>query len=218
MKTGPEKCIRKFLRYFPGGFSSEKYVAWERGYKWNAHQAWEKQLNKSEYIRLLNGKMFAEITKRAISLESKTNLLFSFEKMALRDGVKTNAASKLFSEGLFNYIYGRKNIQERFDEFRDMLAALPVKQTRVLTWPLLTVFGFIADPVRHIFLKPVVTKNAARKYGYDFQYSPKPNWETYDSLLHFAAMIKADSAKLQPEDMIDIQSFIWVMGSEEYPD
>jgi hypothetical protein len=218
MKTGPAQCIRKFLRYFPGGFSSEKYIAWERGYKWEAHRAWENGLSKSEYIRLLNGKLFREITKRAVSLESKTNLLFSFEKMALRDGVKTNATSKLFSEALFDYVYGRKNLQQRFEEFRNMLSALPVKQTRVLTWPLLTVFGFIANPVTHIFLKPMVTKNAARKYGYDFQYSSKPNWETYDSLLRFAAMIKADCAKFQPKDMIDIQSFIWVIGSEEYPD
>jgi hypothetical protein len=218
MKIGPAPCIRKFLRYFPGGFSNEKYIAWERGYKWNAHQEWEKRLNKDEYTRLLNGKLFAEITKRAVSVESKTNLLFSFEKMALRDGIKSNVSAKLFSEALFDYIYGKKDVQQRFGEFRDMLSALPIKQTRVLTWPALTVFGFLANPARDIFLKPVVTRNAARKYGHEFAYSSKPNWETYHSLLHFAEMIKADASKLRPKDMIDIQSFIWVIGSDEYPD
>lgn len=99
-----------------------------------------------------------------------------------------------------------------------MLAGLPVKQTRVLTWPVLTVFGFIADPSTHIYLKPTVTKKAAEKYEFDFLYSSKPSWETYQSLLKFAEEVRKDTAAYRPRDMMDIQSFIWVMGSEEYPD
>jgi hypothetical protein len=209
---------RKFLYYFPGGFASQKYIDWERGYKWNAHLAWKEKLNEKEFARLLKQKEYLEIVKRAVGLESKTNLLFSFEKMALRDAVKTKEDARSFSEGLYDYVYSNRPIKERFEKFRDMLSMLPVKQTRVVTWPLLTVFGFIAEPREHIFLKPVVTRAAASKYGFEFKYSSKPNWETYQSLLEFAATIKNDTKELRPKDMIDIQSFIWVMGSEEYPD
>jgi len=212
------KCIRKFKFYFPGGFNGKKYMAWEREYKWNAHLSWQEKLNKAEFANLLKARSYEEITRRAVTLESKTNLLFSFEKMALRDAVKDKEAAKLFAEGLFEYIYGKKNLPERFEDFRDVIAALPVKQTRVLTWPLLTVFGFLADPAQHIFLKPVVTKKAAEKYGFEFQYSSKPNWQTYKSLLEFSDLIRKDISKFRPKDMIDIQSFIWVLGSEEYPD
>jgi hypothetical protein len=38
----------------------------------------------------------------------------------------------------------------------------------VLSWPVLTVFGFIAEPGRHMFLKPSVTRLAAQAYGFDF--------------------------------------------------
>jgi len=93
---------------------------------------------------------------------------------------------------------------------------LPRRQTRVLTWPLLTVFGFIARPDVHIFLKPTVTRIAAREYGYDFDYSSRPNWQTYASLLDFARTIRRDQRDLKPRDMIDIQSFMWVQGSDEY--
>lgn len=48
-----EKCRRKFLRFFPQGFQDEKYVAWERGYKWQAHEKWNAQLNSAEYQSLL---------------------------------------------------------------------------------------------------------------------------------------------------------------------
>jgi hypothetical protein len=79
-----------------------------------------------------------------------------------------------------------------------------------------TVFGFIAQPERHVFLKPNVTRVAAREYGYDFAYRSRPNWETYDSLLNFARMVYRDTRDLRPRDMIDLQSFIWVQGSDEY--
>lgn len=213
-----KKCISKFLYYFPGGYAGKKYIAWERDYKWNAHLNWNEKLNKKEFSRLLYNGEFTEIAKRAASLESKTNLLFSFEKMALRDGVKTGRAAQLFAEGLYAYVYGEGELQQRFELFRHTLASLPVKQTRVLTWPLQTVFGFIADPQQHIFLKPMVTKKAAEKYQYDFTYQSRVNWGTYQSLLEFAQLIKSDTAKWKPRDMIDLQSFIWVLGSEEYPD
>jgi hypothetical protein len=109
-------------------------------------------------------------------------------------------------------------VKTRFEQFATMLSALPRKQTRVLTWPMQTVFGFIADPSQHIFLKPVVTKTAAAKYGFDFKYTSRPNWNTYSSLLQFVEVIQKDIAHLRPRDMIDMQSFIWVIGSEEYPD
>src|SRR5688500_1196564 len=144
------KAKRKFLYFFPGGFEGEKYIAWERAYKWNAHEDWKKLLNRTVFKQLLAEKQFSEIAKRAIALESKTNLLFSFEKMALRDAVKTPESAQMFAEGLFEFIYGMGTLKEKFEGFRLMLSKLPRKQTRVLTWPLMTVFGFIAHPTKHI--------------------------------------------------------------------
>ena len=212
-----QKCVRKFLYYFPGGYQGKKYIEWERDYKWAAHVAWQEQLNKSVFKELLEEAEYGEIARRAVKIESKTNLLFSFEKMALRDAVNTSQSARLFAEGLFHFIYGGATLPKRFEQYRDTLAILPVRQTRVLTWPVLTVFGFIANPSEHIYLKPTVTKIAARKYQFDFQYSPKPSWAVYHSLLGFAEQIRKDTAKWKPRDMIDIQSFIWVMGSSEYP-
>ncbi|MFL6591040.1 MAG: DUF3553 domain-containing protein, partial [Chthoniobacterales bacterium] len=77
-------------------------------------------------------------------------------------------------------------------------------------------FAFIAQPDKHLFLKPVVTKIAAQKYGFDFQYQSKPNWDTYASLLRFAETIQRDLRDMRPRDMIDLQSFMWVQGSDEY--
>jgi hypothetical protein len=119
---------------------------------------------------------------------------------------------------LYQYVYGKGSFQKRFENFATVLDSLPRKQTRVRTWPLQTVFGFIANPAEHIFLKPRVTQVAATKYHYDFLYRSKPNWETYKSLLDFAEQVRKDTADLGPKDFIDLQSFIWVLGSDEYDD
>ena len=143
-------CHKKFLHYFPKGFIDATYTAWERKYKSDAHFRFQQELNRQEYERLLSKKDYYEIALRAVKIETKTNLLFSFEKMALRDAVKQPEGAKAFAQGLFNYVYGKEELQQRFEDF--------------------------------------------------------------------AEKIRNDARDLQPKDFIDLQSFIWVMGSEEYPD
>jgi hypothetical protein len=177
---------------------------------------WEEVLNRRTFGALLRGNQFQTIAAHAVRIESRTNLLFSFEKMALRDAVKSAAGAKIFSEGLFSFLHESGSIENRFNNWIEAVGALPRRQTRVLTWPMLTVFGFIAQPQTHIFLKPNVTRIAAKEYGFDFHYKSKPSWETYASLLEFAATVEKDLSDLRPRDMIDIQSFMWVAGSDEY--
>jgi hypothetical protein len=210
------RCRRKFLRFFRGGFADETYIDWERDYKWRAHLLWREQLGGGGLRALLHEDRHAEAARRAVSIESRTNLLFSFEKMALRDAVASPAGARAFAEGLDALLHGPGDVRSRFDAWVDAVAALPRRQTRVLTWPLVTVFGFLAQPDTHIFLKPNVTRAAAREYGFDFEYRSRPNWDTYASLLAFAAQVRRDQRDLKPRDMIDLQSFIWVQGSEEY--
>ena len=210
------KCRKKFLRYFPGGFQDETYLYWERNYKWEAHQRWEELLGREQLRALLKDGEHVEIARRATSIEARTNLLFSFEKMALRDAVKSPVGASAFAEGLWDLLYGRGTDQARFERWIACVGSLPRRQTRVLTWPVVTVIGFIAQPERHIFLKPNVTRVAAKAYGFDFQYVSRPNWDTYQSLIAFAEKVRRDQRDLKPRDMIDLQGFIWVQGSDEY--
>ncbi len=210
------RCRRKFLRFFPDGFADETYVDWERGYKWEAHERWMSVLAPNAFRGLLKQRKFSEIAAHAVSIESRTNLLFSFEKMALRDAVKPAGGAQAFAEGLYELLHGRAGEQRRFEQWCETVAALPRRQTRVLTWPIVTVFAFLAHPARHVFLKPNVTRVAAREYGFAFEYASRPNWATYASLLDFASRVVRDQRDLGPRDMIDAQSFIWVQGSDEY--
>ncbi len=210
------RCRRKFLKFFPKGFCDQKYVAWERGYKAEAHQHWARELDSALFRSLLNAGKYQEIALTAVRIEARTNLLFSFEKMALRDALKSPFGAKSFATALYEFLHGQGKIEGRLGRWIEAVGRLPRRQTRVLTWPLVTIFGFLAQPATHIFLKPRVTQRAAEEYGFNFLYQPRPDWTTYSSLLDLAAYVRKDLADLSPADMIDVQSFLWVQGSEEY--
>ncbi len=215
---GALRCRRKFLRQFPGGFRDPTYLDWERDYKWETHLRWRAALPRGEFGRLLEAGEFTEAAARAVRVEQRSRhaMLFSFEKMALRDALRTPEGARVFATGLYEFLHGRGAMAARFEAWIAAIDCLPRRQTRVLTWPLATVFGFIAQPGRHMFLKPNTIRAAARAYGYELPYRPRPSWDTYAALLAFCALVERDLADLGPRDMIDIQSFLWVQGSDEY--
>lgn len=215
---GAGRCRRKFLAYFPDGFADPKYLSWERGYKWIAHRKWQHLLNPERFRELLDRKAYAQIASLAVGIESPTHLLFSFEKMAIRDAVRSAAGSRAFALGLHDFLSGPEDDADTFDRWCRVVEALPRKQSRVFTWPVVTVFGFLARPDRHFFFKPRVTTTAAERYGIDLPYEARPSSNTYGPLLRFARRVRQDLKDLRPRDLIDIQSFLWVQGSDEYPE
>ena len=93
----------KISAVFPLGFQDKTYLAWERNYKWRAHERWESLLDRSTFRKLLRAGEYVEAAARAVRIESRTSLLFSFEKMALRDAVKSPEGARLFARGLYDF-------------------------------------------------------------------------------------------------------------------
>jgi len=218
LSAGTRRGRAKFLHYFPKGFRDPLYEDWERGYKWAAHKRWAETLDQASFRKLLIAEKHHEIAAHVVAIEARTNLLFSFEKMALRDAVRPIGGARAFAQGLYDFLHGTRDMEKRFLQWCEVLAALPRRQTRVLTWPVVTVLGFIAQPAHHIFLKPTVTRKAAEALGLRFDYHSRPSWEVYAELLRLAGDVRKDLRELRPRDMIDIQSFLWVQGSDEYPE
>jgi hypothetical protein len=210
------RARKKFLRHFPDGFGDATYLERVRGDTEAAYERWCATLRRSTLSSLISAGDYRSVADRAASIASGTTLLFSTEKAALRDALGTPQGARLFATALCELLHGKGSDEHRFAQWVDVIARLARRQTRVLTWPLVTAFGFIAQPDRHVFLKPVITRRAAQAYGYPFEYAPEPNWRTYVSLMEFAGQVRDDHCDLGPRDMIDLQSFIWVQGSDEY--
>lgn len=213
---GAERARRRFLRHFPRGFRDRTYLEWERHHKDVAHEAWMEELPHLEVERLIAAQAYDVMAQRAVRIEEQTSLLFSFEKLALRDAISEPAGARAFSEGLHTLLYGAESLSSRFEHWCEAVASLPRRQTRVLSWPAVTVFGMLAQPREHIFFKPGVTQIAAERYGFPLAYHPRPSWAGYQQLLAFAATIRRDIRDLNPRDMFDVQSFMWVLGCDEY--
>ena len=213
-------AIDRFHSLFPLGFKDPKYIGdgktGERRYKLDAHDLWDSTLNRDEFGRLLAAGQHGEIAERALRVEGTTNLLASFEKMALREALKDAEGAKSFAIGLFDLIYGDDLFEPRFCRFTGVLTALPQRKTGTDKWTTQTIFPFLALPQEHLFLKPGVTQEAARRRAFSLNYQPHPNWLTYSCLLQFGQLLKQDLAELKPCDMIDVQSFIWVTGENSY--
>ena len=138
---------------------------------------------------------------------NKTNLIFPYEKMSLRDGLKIPANQKLFSERLYGLLYGQESLESRFDDFAQCLREMDADK-----WTTQTYFLFMSAPKEFMFMKPEVTKQAARACGFELNYKSNLNWLTYKLLLDLSNYLLCKLSDLNPKDMIDIQSFIWCSG------
>jgi len=211
---------RRFKEIFPGGFADPTYIEWERGYKWSAHLAWEHELDRATWGRLLAAGEQQEVAARiaAFYARSKLNMLALYEWMALREALNDKTGARLFATALYDLIHGNGQFAVRVEKFAAVLDRLPQRQTRLAKWPVATLFPFIARPASHMILKPMVMKRAAARLGFDLAYASRPNARTYDAMMGYLSWLRQALAPWHPKDLIDLQSFIWVTCSEEYED
>lgn len=207
------KAVQNFLSYFPSGFNDPEYLYGagnERKFKDDANLLMLELLGKEIFKGLLQQGNFEEIHDRAKRVINKTTLISPYEKIWFSNGVGVEANQKKFAESLFDLLYGESEMQIRFERFSGLLAEIGAAK-----WPIATYFMFITFPERHMFLKPVVTQDAANILGQEINYRPELNWLTYSQVLALAERIRKELQKdgrenLAPRDMIDVQSFIWV--------
>lgn len=212
------KHRKRFLRFFPKAFRDQRYLDWEHSYKWKSHELWNELLSEGEFKKLMRSEQYLEIARRALRVEQKTvpPFLFSFEKMALRDALLTEYGARLFSEALYELLHGKDDLRSRFVQWIIAFGDLPRKKSRVASWPNLTFFPFIAQPTKHIILKPSAMKVAAAELSFDLEYSSRPTFTTYENLLELAELVREGIADLKPRNYHDLQTFLYVIGSTEY--
>lgn len=207
------KAVENFLSFFPMGFRDSKYqsgTSSERQYKEDANKLMHELLGKVIFRSLLDQADFKEIHDRAKRVINKTNLISPYEKIWFSNGIAVEANQKRFAEALFDLLYGESEICIRFERFADLLSEIGAAK-----WPIATYFLFITFPESQMFLKPVVTQDAANVLNQQINYKPELNWQTYSQVLALAERIRGELHKdgreiLMPRDMIDVQSFIWV--------
>jgi hypothetical protein len=82
----------------------------------------------------------------------------------------------------------------------------------VASWPVATIMLYLAQPQRHMLLRPSVSQQAALRFGFELNYAPRPNWRTYNALLTMSQQLLKELSPLGARDLIDVQSYMWVIS------
>jgi hypothetical protein len=190
----------RFLHWFADGFTSPAYLAQERDYKLRAKTELEKTTPVEEAA---SGSGHSEAVLRAYRA---TNLLYPIEKTRMQ-GLLRGADGDAFIQAAARFALG-----EGKTALRTMETLLRPHDNA--KWTVVTYLAFLWRPEEHIFLKPEVTKDFAERVGHGLarSYAADLDYGIYEDLLDMAGVIRQSMADLQPRDMIDIQSVIWVAG------
>jgi hypothetical protein len=190
----------RFLHWFARGFKSPAYLKDERDYKLRAKAQLEQTTPVAEAA---TGSGHGEAVLRAYRA---TNLLYPIEKTRMQ-GLLRGPDADAFVRAAARFALGEGK------------AALRAMETLLrphdnAKWTVVTYLPYLWRPDEHIFLKPEVTKDFAERVGSALahSYSAELDYGVNEDLLAMAGSIGQSVADLEPRDMIDIQSMIWVVG------
>lgn len=191
----------RFLKYFPAGFSDDGYASHERAYKDTA-VAKIGALLPIEIARVAG----QEHCAAAVQAFQATNLVYPVEKTRIKE-VLLGQTGPAFLRAATRFADGDVEAG-----LTDMIAS--IQGSTQASWPMLTYLPFLWRPDRHLFLKPEVTRDFATRVGHPFarDYAQGLVPAVYESLLNLGGETQREIVQLSPRDLIDVQSFIWVVG------
>jgi hypothetical protein len=203
----PDYCgfhgaVARFRSFYAQGFAGPEYEGRERGYKVAASELL-RALLPLERAENASAEEAAALTK----VVSSTNLLaHQHEQQHMREILGSRSGPDLV----------RAAARLAGDEIDAGLASMRALESKTgrISWPIATYLPFLWAPETNMFLKPAVTQDFATRVGHPLAevYDAALEPEVYRSLLDLAAQTECELAVLAPQDRIDVQSFIWVVG------
>lgn len=193
------------------GFQHEPFVTEEVAYKREAAQMAQRLLGREAFREMLDGQDHSEIIDRIKSVADATNLLWWTThplgglNILYIDGLDTQR----FCEAFFELIHGTGSTSSRLDGYfayiRD--AGLP---SDCVKWTFPTYFLFFCHPETEFFVKPSATQDFLALVGASQIFTAAPSGESYASICRIMGELRAALHEFGPQDMIDIQSLVWV--------
>jgi hypothetical protein len=217
-----DQAIAEFLSEYPEGFADPAYLGTAgaarrvRAPRWRTASAeWTEAMGAGEGERLLAARNVRELVKRALGTEKHLTVVQStFEEGTLKQALEDPDAALPFFEALFETLAAPPG-RARMEKLFAAVEALDVEPA--LAWPIATVFPFVADPTKHVFLWPRTACAAAERLGCDLRYDAAPNWATYAALRAFSAQLLTRLEASGARDFIDVEAFLHATASSRSP-
>lgn len=202
-----EELVDLFKTAFPdwAGFSDAEFREAELEYKRKASSLAREQLGRDELTKLISNAQWDQIMDSIEHVGKATNLLWTNVPTSGDLGILyvEELDKPRFCQEFFDLVHGAGTSVERLDAFLGFVAeaVLPSK------WTFPTYFLFLLHPETEFFVKPSVTQWLLRDYAAD--HLGKPSGKAYSKVLEIAQSLREHLSSYEPQDMIDVQSFVW---------
>ncbi len=216
MEIGNDK-LDEFLellrRHFPGweSFADTRFVEAEITYKRNAAAKAQEALSPQKLRQLIDQGQHDEFIKLLEKIGHSTNLLYMAVPMSGDLGVlyQKDLDKPAFCSALYELIHGSEPAEKRLSSYAEYLRGhdLPNK------WTFPTYFLFLCHPNSEMFIKPSIIKWFLDFMDVPEVYTPRPSSSCYLGVKEICEKLKDKLGNLGANDMIDIQSFVYVAAA-----
>jgi hypothetical protein len=214
-----EEALEHFIRAYPGGFHDPNYARRERDWKWAKHELWRDTVSPGGIATLAKASPDSAANLIEKMMRTKYPMLHpQGEIVPMRDAVHRPEFTARYFSALGDLLDAPSLGSTAFDNYVGALTSLPlIGNGNLAKWTIVTFIPFLAQPSRHMFLKPGRTKEITRRLGVNILYSATPKWDTYERLLTFSNDLLEFLKPHGARDMIDVQSFIWAVTGDYAP-
>lgn len=215
-----EQAIARFTDTFPKGFADAKYLAGGekggRAHRWRtAHDTWAELLGGGVGERLLGEDKTGEMVRHVLRVERHVATLHpAADRASLKSALSDPATSAAYLGALFDFLAAPAPAEAGFHKLAAAAAALPGEGAASSAWQLVTLLPFVAQPERHMVLRPKATHDAANRLGFDLSYESAPNWTTYAALLRMSKLLLETLKPLGARDHVDVESFLHLTSAK----
>ncbi len=208
-----EQAKELFLTKYPGKFDDPQYIGdlkkGERFYKLQTTNLYQELFGNGQLRQMLENKDAAGLAEKTGKILDEQDLAFHQEILCFKEVLKAPELTLQYFTLLTNLLEDPEVRAETMVPYFEAVKVMTV--AGFAKWTNATLLPYFAQPSRHFFLKPLVTRKFAEMFGYELKYEVIPNWATYEALLAMARDCKEKLADWNPKDNIDIQSFIWIL-------
>lgn len=203
------EALNLFLARYPGRFEDPAFLDDARdGGRRLREKVWkmfESSFGDGQLRQMVQRKDIRVILDRVLPILRAQNLLTRDElagfKEVLGDEGRALAYFDALSRVLEDPLVRHESMNPYFEAIRNGSVAGFTK------WPNTTLLPFLAQPGRHMFLRPKTLRGFSSLMGNNLMYEPQPNWRTYNALLEMSRDYLDKLAPLGARDFLDVQIF-----------
>jgi len=207
------QAIADFEATYPRGFLDPAYLGSgggkrERASRWRAAGAdWTELLGGGKAEQFFDDGDVRELVRRTTRIERHVVLVAgALEPGSLARAFRDEETTRAYFDALLGVLSVPSPARARFDRLFAATAALGLPPA--IAWPVATLFPFIAQPARQVFLAPRSACGGAERLGCDLRYDAAPNWATYSALRAFSTKLLEELKPSGARDFVDVEAFL----------